>query len=102
MTIAVPALSAKAVPGEGRQRAPEGITLAFITLGLALGRRARRRLPRLLSVLLLAGLAGLSVTLTGCGAGNGGFAIPTSSSTISVAATSGSTTHSTTVTLTIQ
>jgi hypothetical protein len=80
---------------------PEGITLAMVALGLLVGGRARRRMPRLLSMLLLAGLAGLSFTMTGCGAGTG-FDIPASTSTISVVATGGGTTHSTTVTLTIQ
>ena len=97
----MPALSSKTGPGPGRRDAPEGMTLAVIALGLTLVRRARRRMPRLLSVLLLAGLAGASFTITGCGAGNG-FDIPASTSTITVTATGGSTTHSTTVTLTIQ
>jgi sugar lactone lactonase YvrE len=99
MTVAVPALVGKAVPG--RRGVPEGITLAMVALGLLVGGRARRRMPRLLSMLLLAGLAGLSFTMTGCGAGTG-FDIPASTSTISVMATGGGTTHSTTVTLTIQ
>jgi sugar lactone lactonase YvrE len=101
LTVAVPALSAKTLPGPGRRDAPEGITLAMVALGMALGRRARRGMPRLLSVILLTGLAGLSFTMTGCGTGTG-FAIPASTSTITVTATGGTTAHSTTVTLTIQ
>ena len=101
LTVEVPGLVSRVVPGATRPGESEGITPAMLALGLLLVRRARRRMFRVLSVLLLAGIAGLSFTIMGCGTGNG-FKIPTSTSTIIVTATGGSTTHSTTVTLTIQ
>jgi hypothetical protein len=101
LTVEVPGLVSRVVPDAARPGESEGITPAMLALGLLLVRRARRRMSRVLSVLLLAGFVGLCFTMSGCGAGNG-FDIPASTSTITVTATGGSTTHSTTVTLTIQ
>ena len=73
--------------------------LAVLLLPLALLRRKRARPPRLLLWLLL-GLTSLGA-ISGCGAG-GYFNQPEQSYAITINATSGNVTHSTTVTLTVQ
>jgi len=75
--------------------------LALLLLPFAAGKRTRRtarRLSRVLLVLLALGAVGV---ISGCGAG-GFFSHATGSYTVTVTATSGSTTHTTNVTLTVQ
>ncbi|HXB61570.1 MAG TPA: Ig-like domain repeat protein [Acidobacteriaceae bacterium] len=106
LSIITPAASAqnsKRPTGLGRELAP--VTLALLLLPFS--RRLRRRagkLGRLTAMLLLlvAGSAAV-VGLSGCGGGTSGFFTqPVSSSTVTVTGTSGTLTHSTTVTLTIE
>ncbi len=92
LTVAVPALS-----GANRSFAPSGVAFATLLLGIVLTRR-RRIAPRLL-LLLLALVT--SSAMVGCGTGNG-FAIPSSTSLITITGTSGAIVHTTTVTLTVK
>jgi streptogramin lyase len=96
MTITVPVLSAqlKNVPPRpfGALPAVASLACAFLLWPL---RRRRRGLTLL--ILLIAGIA-CAAGLTACGSGTG-FAPPGSTSTITVTGISGSTTHTTTVTL---
>ena len=104
LTVNIPALSAQAAPADAPHKPRTevaGVAFAALFAGLVLQRR-RRRLPRMLTLLLLfAGLGSLSVMATGCGMSNG-FDVPTSTSTLTVTGTSGATIHSTSVTLTVQ
>jgi hypothetical protein len=80
---------------------PPTITVALL-LPMLLWRRRRPFRSMRLSVLLFAALlGGAMLSLSGCG---GGLALPNSSTTytISVTGTSGVTSHTTTVTLTVQ
>ena len=86
----------------GRGLAP----IAFALLLLPFSRRLRKRAGRLgrvvsLGVLLLAGALGMSA-LTGCGYNTGFFSQYPLSYTVTVTGTSGSLSHSTTVTLTVE
>jgi ABC-type transporter Mla subunit MlaD len=66
-------------------------------------RRAGRRLKRAVSLLLLLG-AGLVVAagLSGCGSASGFFGQQQTTYTVTVTGTSGTLSHSTTVTLTVE
>jgi hypothetical protein len=98
MTITIRALSAKS--GDA-PRGPFGAIPATVSIGCVLLLWPRRRRIRRLSLLiLLAGGLACAAGLTACGGGTG-FAVPGSTSNITVTGTSGSTAHSTTVTLKI-
>ncbi len=100
MTVSVPALASHNRPispfPPGGRNAAFGISAAALLAGLF---GFRRRLnPRLLLCLCALGLIG---AITGCGSG-AGFTIPTTNSNFTVTATSGSITHTISVTLTVQ
>jgi hypothetical protein len=108
MAIATTTSSAAVQPlSTGRKLIP--VALAFLLLPLAGTRRMRRegrRFGQMICLLLLA-LGGIVATaaLSGCGSNNGGFGKgggQGTTYTIAVKATSGSVSHSTTVTLTVQ
>ena len=91
-TVAVPTLS-----GANRSFRRTGVAFAALLFGIVLTRRKRITLRLLLIPLALV----TASTLQGCGTGNG-YAIPTSTSLITITGTSGSVVHTTTVTLTVQ
>jgi hypothetical protein len=93
-TVSVPKQSAAL---HGASKMPFG--LSILLLPLALLRRSRARPPRLLLWLLLS-LSSFGA-ISGCGSG-GYFNQPQQSYAITINATSGNLTHSTTVTLTVQ
>lgn len=103
MTIAIPAVSGRSSPPASpfpSDSVPAAISLA--SLGFVwLSRSRLKQRPLLMALLAFAALAG-AATLTGCSDSKTGFAVPTSTSIITVTGTSGSTTHSTAVTLTVQ
>ena len=81
-----------------------GVTLALLILPFGVSRKRREKLKgsRVMStlgvLLLLGGVAGI----TGCGTSNGFFGQPAQSYTVTVTATSGTISHSTTVVLNLQ
>jgi hypothetical protein len=82
-------------------RGPRLPWLATLLVVPLFGLRRRLKRQRLLgSLLLLAAMLTPTLLLTGCGGGY--FAITSQSYTVTVTGTSGSTQHSTTVTLTVQ
>ena len=103
MTITIPAVSGRSSPPTSPfplGSFPAAASLA--SLGFIWFFRSRwNQRPLLLVLLAFAALAG-ATALTGCSGTKTGFAVPTSTSIITVTGTSGSTTHSTAVTLTVQ
>jgi len=104
LNIQMPLTSAKARPADGSllsHLAPFSLALLLLPLVGRL-RRAGRRLSRILSILLLFG-AGFAVMagLNGCSSG-GFFGQAQKSYTVTVTATSGTLSHSTNVTLTVE
>jgi hypothetical protein len=103
MTVTIPALRGqnRGVPADGRPAAPP---IVFATLllafGLARNKRVRKQFSSAQMLFLLALIGGLCATIAGCG--GTGFAVPQSTSTITVTGTSGTLTHSATVTLTLK
>jgi trimeric autotransporter adhesin len=83
-----------------------GMSLASIAMIFVIRRRSRRGMLQLMALVILS-VAAMTTTLTGCGSKTG-FAIPgptspgSTTSTITITGISGSTTHSTTVTITVQ
>jgi hypothetical protein len=105
LAIKVPQQTGMLAPG----REPFGRGLAPITLGILLlpfagkMRRSGKRLGRLCcSLLLLLAGAGAVAGLSGCGSGNGFIGQPQTTSNLTVTATSGVLSHTTTLTLTVQ
>jgi hypothetical protein len=98
MTVVIPSVVGEIRPARLPDSAPLGISLAALLFGFWLPRAKRRKAMALFWLILLTAIAGPAV---GCGAG-AGFAVPTSTSNLVVTAASGVTTHSTTVTLTIE
>jgi hypothetical protein len=103
LTVTTAAQSAQA----DRQLRPilAGVSAASVLCLFGLAGMHRRRGLRLMLVLLLS-FAGIASVLTGCGSGTG-FAVPgattnSTTSTITISGTSGSTVHTATVTLTLQ
>lgn len=101
-TLTLTASASAAAPVKGMPWGAGGASaLALLLLPFATNkrtRRAARRLSRVLLVLLALGAVGV---LSGCGAG-GFFGHQNGSYTVTVTAVSGSTTHTTNVTLTVQ
>lgn len=101
-TLTLTASASAAAPVQKLPWAPGGASaLALLLLPFATNkrtRRAARRWSRVLLVLLAVGAVGV---LSGCGAG-GFFGHQNGSYTVTVTAVSGSTTHTTNVTLTVQ
>jgi len=103
MTVTIPALSSdnRNIPAN---RLPSAPRIAFATLlltfGLARIRRLRRQLSSVRMLFFIVFIGGLCAAITGCS--GTGFAVPQTTSTITVTGTSGSLTHSATVTLTLK
>lgn len=103
MTVTIPAVSGRSSPPTSPfpvDSVPAAVSLA--SLGFIWFSRSRWKQRPLLMVLLAFAALASATALTGCSGTKTGFAVPTSTSIITVTGTSGSTTHSTTVTLTIQ
>jgi len=96
MQITIPNLSARDTPIRSRIPLYGGVLAASLFSWFG-----RRRKIAVKLLLCLCALGALGAGLAGCGTGNG-FALPNSTSTIVITGTSGSITHSTSVTLTIQ
>jgi hypothetical protein len=104
MTIAIPALrsSNDKAPFHGRGRASEVLSATLlIALAFTGNRRLRRKLRAMRTLMVLALAGGLCLSITGCAPGTG-FAVPQSTSTITITGTSGTLVHSATVTLTLK
>ena len=95
MTVTVPVLTAAVAP---RHREVAWAWL-LAPVGLLAGVWKRRRLPVRLLALLCA--AGIATAMVGCGSGTG-FGLPSATSTLTITGVSGSTIHTTTVTLTVR
>jgi hypothetical protein len=105
LTVVLPQTSASMQPNSdfGRKLAPLSLALLLLPFTGRL-RKSRKRLARSLSMLFLL-IAGISAMagLSGCGGYSSGyFGQPQKSYTILVTGTSGSLSHSTPVTLTIE
>ena len=104
LTIQIPQTGAALQPTHdpGRRLAPFALALLLLPFAGQL-RRAGRRLKRAVSLLLLLG-AGLVVAagLSGCGSASGFFGQQQTTYTVTVTGTSGTLSHSTTVTLTVE
>lgn len=103
MTVTIPAVSGRSSPPTSPfplNSVPAAVSLASLGF-IWFSRRRWKQRPLLMVLLAFAALAS-ATALTGCSGTKTGFAVPTSTSIITVTGTSGSTTHSTTVTLTIQ
>jgi hypothetical protein len=104
LSFSVPAQTASSAPQHTPFRIVPPILWGILLLPFAARlRRTGKRMARMLSLLLLAsaGIAAIA-TLNGCGTHNGFFGQPQQSYTITVTATTGTLTHSTQVTLTVQ
>jgi formate hydrogenlyase subunit 3/multisubunit Na+/H+ antiporter MnhD subunit len=77
-------------------------TLLLLPFAGRLRRRARKLSGICAMLLLLIGTAAGMTMLSGCGSANGFLSQPQQSYTVTVTATSGTLTHSTTVTLTVE
>jgi hypothetical protein len=109
LTVKVPQQTGMLAPGRGPGVEPFGRGLAPIALGILLlpfagkMRRSGKRLGRLCCLLLLLlASAGAVAGLSGCGSGNGFIGQPQTTSNLTVTATSGALSHTTTLTLTVQ
>ncbi len=103
MTVAIPALYGenRSVPANGPGRSMILSATLLFALGLTGKKRLRRYFSSARMLLLLALIGSLCTAMTGCGAGTG-FAVPRSTSTITITGTSGTLIHSATVTLTLK
>jgi hypothetical protein len=99
MTVRIPALAASTAPPRPFQHVPLQTTLAGLSLAALLLGTRKRRLPMLVVLLLALGGA---FAITGCSGAANGFAVPTTTTTLTITGTSGVTVHTTNVTLTIQ
>jgi hypothetical protein len=103
MTVTIPALSSdnRNIPANRHPTAPP---IAFATLLLAFGlariKRARRQLSSVRMLFFFVFIGGLCAAFTGCS--GTGFAVPQTTSTITVTGASGMLTHAATVTLTLK
>jgi trimeric autotransporter adhesin len=103
MTVTIPAVSGRSSPPTSPfplNSVPAAVSLA--SLGVMWFSRSRWKQRPLLMVLLAFAALASATALTGCSGTKTGFAVPTSTSIITVTGTSGSITHSTAVTLTVQ
>jgi sugar lactone lactonase YvrE len=104
MTVTIDALQSenRSVPASGHPSAPAIFSAALLLLfGLTRNKRVRRQLSGTRMLLLLVLTGGLCASLAGCAPGTG-FAVPQSTSTITITGTSGTLAHSATVTLTLK
>ena len=109
LTVEVPQQTGMLAPGRKPGIEPFGRGLAPLALGILLlpfagkMRRSGKRLGRLCcSLLLLLASAGAVAGLSGCGSVNGFIGQPQTTSNLTVTATSGALSHTTTLTLTVQ
>jgi trimeric autotransporter adhesin len=96
---------ARLEPGTQIHRTLPPVALGFLLLPLAAMRRRRlgKTLGRtIFTLFLLVAGASAMAGLSGCGAKSGFFGQPSQTYTMTVTATSGSLSHSTSVTLTVQ
>jgi hypothetical protein len=103
LTITIPALVSSNSTDPGRRSGKSVVWSATLLLALLLAgnKRMRRKVSLARMLLLLLLLVGFSTALTGCAPGTG-FAVPQSTSTITITGTSGTLVHSATVTLTLK
>jgi hypothetical protein len=103
MTVTIPALSSdnRNIPANRHPTAPP---IAFATLLLAFGlariKRVRKQLSSVRMLLFIVFIGGLCAAITGCS--GTGFAVPQTTSTITVTGASGTLTHTAAVTLTLK
>jgi hypothetical protein len=105
LAIQTPSVVARLEPGTQLHRTLPPVALGFLLFPLA--GMWRRRLGKTLgrtifTLLVLAAGASAMAGLSGCGTNNGFFGQPSQTYTITVTATSGTLSHATTVTLTIE
>jgi len=101
LTVQVPSTTAQA-GGLGRTLAPFSLALLLLPFAGRM-RRAGKRLSREISLLLLLMIGAAAMTaLSGCGSTNGFFGQPQKTYTITATVTSGTVSHSTNLTLTVQ
>jgi hypothetical protein len=103
LTIQLPQTTASAQPADGNlisRLAPFSLALLLLPFAGRL-RKSGKRLGRMLAVVLLAGAAMLA-GLSGCGSNTGFFAQTQQSYKVTVTVGSGSLSHTTTVTLTVE
>jgi hypothetical protein len=106
MTISIPLTASAARPDAGGsltgKLAPFALALLFLPFAVKL-RRAGRRMSRMLSILLLvAAGAAVLAGMSGCGSNAGFFGQLQKSYTVGVTVTSGTITHTSNVTLTVE
>jgi hypothetical protein len=102
MTVTVPQLSSRNTPFTPHPFGGLPADASLASLGVAWLCSKRKRLAFRNIALVCSGLVVMTMALTGCSGSSTGFATPVSTSTITVTGTSGSTVHSTTVTLTVK
>jgi hypothetical protein len=103
LTVTIPALSSqnRGVPANGRPAAPPIIfATLLLAFGLARNKRVRKQFSFAQMLFFLVLIGGLCAATTGCS--GTGFAVPQFASTITITGTSGTLTHSATVTLTLK
>ena len=100
MTVTVPALTAHLDRGFHGELMLAGVSATSLLFCFGITGSRRRRSLRLLTLAIFA-FGAVAASLTGCGSGTG-FAPPGSTSTITVTGTSGTTVHSTTLTLAVK
>jgi len=104
LSIKTPTVVARLEPETQLHRTLPPVALGLLLLPLAgMRRRLRKTLGRtIFTLLLLVAGASAMAGLSGCGTNSGFFGQPSQTYTMTVTATSGTLSHSTSVTLTIQ
>jgi hypothetical protein len=100
MAVTIPTLTAQLERKSHDGMMLAGISVTSLLFCFGFTGNSRKRLLRLL-MLAIFGVGLVATSLTGCGSGTG-FALPGSTSTITVTGTSGNIVHSTTLTLVVK